>query len=165
MPLWNSFSINFGLLDFTKVVKIDSAKQSLQVFRQLENYSSPRPRLNFLSRSFLIQISRFTRTVKPEFETPFYSFWFYAQLHSRSICLWISPCVHQCFAHYQSIAPRKISNLSGLSLVSSWKPCLFCCAFCYLQNVDIERSHKNGSESLCFEYRHYWSQYLLSSFQ
>ena len=51
---------------------------------------------------------------------------------SFQICLWISPCVYQCFAHYNSIAPRKISDLGGLSLVSSWKPCLFYRCFCFL---------------------------------
>ena len=44
---------------------------------------------------------------------------------SFQICLWISPCAHLCFAHYHSIAPRKISSLRCLSLVSSWKPYLF----------------------------------------
>ena len=33
------------------------------------------------------------------------------------------------------------------------------------QNVDFEGSHKNGFESLCSEYRHYRSDYLLSSIQ
>ena len=85
---------------------------------------------------------------------------------SFQICLWISPCVHQCFAHYHLIAPQKISNLGGLSLVSSWKPCLFFCrSFCYLQNVDDEGSHKNGFKSLCYEYCHYRSDYPLSSIQ
>ena len=76
---------------------------------------------------------------------------------SFQICLWISPCVNQCFAHYHSKAPRKISNLGGLSLVSSWKLCLFYHPFYYLQNVDFV--------SLCSEYRHYRSDYLLSSIQ
>ena len=75
---------------------------------------------------------------------------------SFQICLLISPCVHQCFAHYHLIAPLKISNLANLWLVLSWKPCLFYRPFCYLQNVDFEGSHKNGFESLCSEYRHYW---------
>ena len=76
---------------------------------------------------------------------------------SFQICLWISPCVHQCFAHYHSIAHQKLSNLGGLSL--SWKSA----KACYLQNVDLEESYKNGFESLCSEYRHYRSDYLLSS--
>ena len=66
---------------------------------------------------------------------------------SFQICLWISSCVHQCFAHYYWIAPWKISNLSGRSLVSSWRACLFYRPFYYLQNVDFERSHKSGFES------------------
>ena len=61
---------------------------------------------------------------------------------SFQIYLSISPCVYQCFAHYHSIAPQKILNLGGLSLIPSWKPCLFYCLFCYLQNVDFEESHK-----------------------
>ena len=52
---------------------------------------------------------------------------------SFQICLWISPCVHQCFTHYHLIVPRKISNLGGLSLVSSWKACLFYSPFFYLK--------------------------------
>ena len=44
---------------------------------------------------------------------------------SFQICLWSSPFAYQCFAHYHSKAPQKILNLDGLSLVSSWKPCLF----------------------------------------
>ena len=76
---------------------------------------------------------------------------------SFQICLWISPCIHQCFAHYHLIIPRKISNLS----VYHWshRP------FCYLQNKEFEGSHKNGFQSLCSEYRHYRSDYLLSSIQ
>ena len=84
---------------------------------------------------------------------------------SFQICLWISSCVHQCFAYNHSIAPRKNSNLGGISLVSSWKPCLFYHPFCYLQNLEFKLSHKNGSESLCSEYRQYWSDYLLSTIQ
>ena len=42
----------------------------------------------FLFRSklyiHLIQITTFNLTAKPEFETPFYWFWFYVLLHSRS---------------------------------------------------------------------------------
>ena len=74
---------------------------------------------------------------------------------SFQICLWTSPCVQQSFAHYYSIAPWKISNLVGLSLASSWKPCLFYHPFCYLQNVAFLGSRKNGFESLCSEYHHY----------
>ena len=44
--------------------------------------------------------------------------------------------------------------LKALSLLTS---------FCYLQNVDFEGSHKNGFKSLCSEYRHYRSDYLLSN--
>ena len=53
--------------------------------------------------------------------------------------------------------PLKISNLDGLSLISSWKPCLFYRSFCYLQNIDFEGSPKSGLESLCFGYRYYQS--------
>ena len=42
---------------------------------------------------------------------------------------------------------------------------LFYRFFCYLQNVDFEGSHKNGFESLCSEYHHYRSDYLLFSIQ
>ena len=83
---------------------------------------------------------------------------------SFQICLWVYPCVHQCFAHYHSI-PRKISNLGGLSLASSWKPCQFYRPFCYLQKVDFKGSHKNSFESLCSEYCHYRSDWLLSNIQ
>ena len=58
---------------------------------------------------------------------------------SFQICLWISPCVHQCFTHYHSIAFRKIPNLGGLSLVSSWKPCLLYRPFCYLKVIGFEK--------------------------
>ena len=84
---------------------------------------------------------------------------------SFQICLWISPCLHQCFAHCHSIAPWKVPNLGGLSLVSTWKPCLFDRPFCYLLNVDFEGSDKNAFEWYCSEYRHYRSDYLLSSIQ
>ena len=60
---------------------------------------------------------------------------------SFQICFWISPCVHQCFAHYHAIT-------------------LF-----YLQNVDFEGSSKSSFESSCSKYRHYRSDYLLSSIQ
>ena len=88
---------------------------------------------------------------------------------SFQICLGISPCFHQFFAHYNSIAPQKISTLGGLSLVSSWKLVCFIIlsvsSFCYLQDVDFKGSHKNGIKSSCSEYRHYQSYYLLSSIQ
>ena len=38
---------------------------------------------------------------------------------SFQICLSILLCVHECFANFHLIAPRKISNFGGLSLVSS----------------------------------------------
>ena len=84
---------------------------------------------------------------------------------SFQICLWISPRVHQCFVYYHSMAPQKIPILGGLSLVSSWKCCLFYCPFCYLQNVHFEGSYKSSFEPLCLKYNHYWSDYLLSSIQ
>ena len=127
--------------------------------------SSPRPRLNssacFLPKLVdihLIQKTRFTQTAKLEFETSFYWFWFYVLLHSS----WWT-CVHQCFAHYHSIAPQKTSNLGGLSLVLSWKPCLFYCPFCYLQNVDFEGSHKKHSNRCVLNT--IITDYLLSSIQ
>ena len=75
---------------------------------------------------------------------------------SFQICLWIFPCVHQSFVHNHSISPRKISNLGGLSLVSSWKPCLFYHPFCYLQNVDFKGSHKISLSTV--------SRYLASNY-
>ena len=90
--------------------------------------SSPRPRLKsgvcFLpvypsDTDNQIYSNSETRTWNPILLV---SIWYTASLQ---IFLWISPCAHQFFAHYHLISLRKISNLAGLSLVSSWKPCLF----------------------------------------
>ena len=63
---------------------------------------------------------------------------------SFQICFWVLKCVYQCFAQYHLIAPLKILNLGGLSLVSCWKSYLFYCPLCYLENVDFQGSCKNG---------------------
>ena len=102
--------------------------------------------------------------MKPEFETPFYWFWFCVLLQSRTAFESYHVFINALLT-INSIAPKKFSNLGGLLLVSSLKPCLFYSPFCYPQNVDFEGSNKNGTESLCSEYRHYWSEYLLSSTQ
>ena len=113
-----------------KVVKIDSAKRSLNVFRQLENYFFPQDLhwmmvfVSFLSRypsdaDNHIYSNSETRIWNP---TLLVLIWCTA---SFQICLWISSCAHQCFAHYHAKARQKILNLNGLSLVLSLKPCLF----------------------------------------
>ena len=57
-------------------------------FASWRTTSSLRPRLNsgvcFIC-IHLLQITRFTRTTKPEFKTPFYWFWIYVLLYSRSL--------------------------------------------------------------------------------
>ena len=108
--------------------------------------SSPRPRLTLLFVSFLSRYPSDTdNQIYSNSET---SIWNPILLvlilctASFEMCLWSSPCIHQYFAHYHSIETRKISNIGGLSLVSSWKPYLFYRPFCYLQNVDFEGSRK-----------------------
>ena len=63
-------------------------------------------------------------------------------------------CSSMLFSLSHLMAHRKTSNSF-----------MFYRRFCYLQNVDFERSHKNGFESLSSEYRHYRSDYLFSSIQ
>ena len=45
----------------------------------------PTPKLNsYIIPCHLIQVTKFTRTAKPDFETRFYWLWFYGLFHSRS---------------------------------------------------------------------------------
>ena len=147
---------------------MDSAKRSLNVFRQLENYFFPQDldwRLVFVS--FLSRYPSDTdNQIYSNSETRIWNPILLVLIlctASFQICLWISPCVHQCFAHYHLIPVSEIFNLVDLSLVSSWKPCLFYRPFYHLQRVDFEGSHKNDCEWLCSQYHHYRSYYLLSS--
>ena len=147
MPFWNSFSINFGLLKNCQNRKGKTIVPSQQSAGELLLPQDLDWTLVFVS---------FLRKYPSDTDNHVYSnnktkIWNPTLLvlilctATFQICLWISPCVHQCFAHYHSIAPHKISNLGDLSLVSSWKPCQFYRTFCYLQNVDFEGFHKTVS--------------------
>ena len=113
-----------------KVVKMDSAKRSLNVFRQLENYFFPQDLdwtlvfVSFLSRYPSDTDNQIYSNSKTRIWNPILLVFIWCTASFR-IFLWSSPFAHQCFVHYHSIAPGKILNLDGLSLVSYWKPCLF----------------------------------------
>ena len=144
---------------------MDSAKRSLNVFRQLENYFFPQDLdwtlvfVSFLSRYPSDTDTQIYSNTKTRIWNPILLVFIWCTV-SFQICLWSSPFAHQCFVHYHSIAPGKILNLDGLSLVSSWKLVCF-----MVLSVDFKGSHKNVLESLCSEYSHYLSDYLFSSIQ
>ena len=85
---------------------------------------------------------------------------------SFQICLWISPCVHQCFAHYHLIAPWKISNLGDLSLASLvLKALSVWSSFLLSAKWRFWRISQKQFWITVFWICHNWSDYLLSSIQ
>ena len=145
-------------------MKIDSVKRSLQVKPQGLNWT-----LVFVS---------FLKRYPSDTDNQIYSnseirIWnpilLVLILCTASFQIWTSPCVHHVFTMCSSMLCALSFHSNSENFEFRWSITgglyLLYCPFCYLQNVDFEGFHKNGFESSCSDYRHYLSDYQLSSIQ
>ena len=114
MPFWNNFSINFELLKKLPNRQCKTIAQSLSSAEELllpQDLHWTLVFVSFLSRYPSDTDNQIYSNSETRIWNPILLVLILCTA-SFQICLWISPCVHQCFAHYYSIAPWKISNIS-----------------------------------------------------